>query len=87
MCPVHFHGLKVELYVIVCDLHVDAIMGNDALGTKLPHILDIKSGKLSASDGVTLQLHRRGIRRARDVCSCQDIIAFEQTAKWLCIVQ
>ena len=59
VCPVHFHGLRVELCVVVCDLHVDTIMGNDALGTKLPHILDVKTGKLFTSDGITLHLHRR----------------------------
>lgn len=58
-CIVHFLGLEVNLLIIVCDLHVDAIMGNDALGTELPHILDIKTGKLFADGGITLQLHRR----------------------------
>jgi hypothetical protein len=58
VCRISFHGLRVELCVVVCDLHVDAIMGNDALGTKLPHILDVKTGRLFASDGITLQLHR-----------------------------
>ena len=45
---VSFLGLQVEFPVLVCDLAAgtDAIIGTDALGSVLPHTLDIKNGLL-----------------------------------------
>ena len=59
-CVVSFLRLQVEFPVLVCDLATgtDAIIGNDVLGSVLPHTLDIKNGLLFTEGGASLQLHR-----------------------------
>ena len=59
-CVVSFMGLQTEFPILVCDLATgtDAIIGTDALGSVLPHTLDIKNGLLFTDGGVSLQLHR-----------------------------
>ena len=58
-CVVSFLGLRTEFPILVCDLSTDAIIGTDALGSILPHTLDIRKGLLFTEGGVSLQLHRR----------------------------
>ena len=60
-CSVSFLGLRTEFPIIVCSLAAgtDAIIGTDALGSVLPHTLDINNGLLFARGGASLQLHRR----------------------------
>ena len=60
-CSVSFLGLRTEFPIIICSLAAgtDAIIGTDALGSVLPHTLDIKNGLLFAQGGASLQLHRR----------------------------
>ena len=58
-CVLSFLGLRTELPILVCYLSTDAIIGTDALGSILPHTLDIKNGLLFTEGGVSLQLHRR----------------------------
>ena len=60
-CVVSFMGLQTEFPILVCDLAAgaDAIIGTDALGSVLPHTLDIKNGLLFTEGGASLQLHRR----------------------------
>ena len=57
-CVVSFLALQTEFPILVCDLSTDAIIGTDALGSVLPHTLDIKNGLLFTEGGVSLQLHR-----------------------------
>ena len=60
-CTVSSMGLQTEFSIIICNLAAgtDAIIGNDVLGSVLPHTLDIKNGLLFANGGASLQLHRR----------------------------
>ena len=60
-CSVSSLGLRTEFPIIICSLAAgtDAIIGTDALGSVLPHTLDIKNGLLFAQGGASLQLHRR----------------------------
>ena len=60
-CVVSFMGLQTEFPIIICNLATgtDAIIGNDVLGSVLPHTLDIKNGLLFTKGGASLQLHRR----------------------------
>ena len=59
MCNGSFLGLRVELLVTVCDLHVyvPAIIGSGRL--LLPHTLGVKQVILFADEGPTLQPHHR----------------------------
>ena len=53
-CVVSFLGLQVEFPVLVCDLATgtDAIIGTDAIGSVLPHTLDIKNCLLLTEGGL-----------------------------------
>ena len=54
------HGLSINMDTVVVDLNSQAILGMDILGdaTKLPFILDLVEGTLSAGGYETIQLHR-----------------------------
>ena len=49
--------LQVKLSVVVCDLHMPAIIGTDVVISQLADTLSVKDGRLFTEAGVYLQLH------------------------------
>jgi len=67
-------GLSFDVKAIVCDLNVAALLGTDVLCDRLPCNFDMKNGRLSAPNEVTIQLHHANTSSVNTVFSSTAVV-------------